>query len=214
MVFAAGLAAALLTAPQAGAAEILEGVTVATATSILQEWGATEITEGESTQMKINEQITLTVKRLAFKRSNVVMVAQLYCNNADPTGNCVGVKVTCAFEDSGTPLATLNSYNMGYRAGKAFQASNQAPKVYVSERYMILDNGVARANILTQLNVFLYATGALLEHIKTSGTVASAPVPAGGQMRPLAFIPHAAVGAVVHSAAASEADPLVVNHVK
>jgi hypothetical protein len=208
LAISAVLAAALLTAPAARAADVLTGLNTATATSILQEWGATEITEHPSVISKVNEQVTMKLRYFTFKRANLTYVATLACNTADPTGNCVGLRVSCSFEGA-APLATLNSYNSRFPAGKAYQET----KVYTSERYMIFDNGVTRENVLAQLNVFASLTSLMLQHIKSGATIASAPAtPGGGQAASTA--PMAADAALMHIAASEAAMPQAVNKTK
>jgi len=211
VIFAAGLAAApwFLAAPQAQAAEAsISSMSVSTLRSILEEWGATDITEGNDESMVINDQVTLTIKVMAFKHNGLVHYARTFCH---PAGGCVGLRVTCAFEDGGASLATLNGYNANYRAGKAFQAPHsQVARVNVSERYIILDYGVARANILVQLNVYANYTQYLLEHIKNA-TIAAAP---GGTTTPVALKRPVPADAAMHAAAANQAfEPHLINKV-
>jgi len=207
VVFAVGLATAswFLTAPQGQAAETsISSMSVETLNSILQEWGATDITQGADESMTITDQLKLTIKVATFKHNGLIYAARTYCH---PEGGCVGVRVTCAFEDSGTALATLNSYNANFRAGKAFQT----PKAVVSERYIILDHGVARENVVVQLAVYAAYTSYLIDYMKTA-TIAALPT---GGAAPVSFKPPAGREVAIHAAAAGEAfKPQPVNRVR
>lgn len=202
VVFAAGLATAswFVSTQQAHAADAsISSISPSTLKSILQEWGATEITEGTDESMVIDDQLTLSIKVVSFKHNGLVHAGRTFC---DPNGSCVGLRLTCAFEDGGASLATLNTYNANYRAGKAYKAPHsQVSQVNVSERYIILDHGVARANILVQLQVYASYTQYLLEHMKKA-TVAAVP---NGTAAPVAYKAPVAVGPLMHAAAANQA---------
>lgn len=198
--FAVGLAGAwVVAAPQSRAATetILTEVTVEDLKGLLTEWGATEISAAQAQQMKgADGAVTVTIRRLTFRHSGLVYAAHMYCPGE--SAGCLGIQLTVAFENTNTPVSVLNGYNEIYRAGKAYRDT----QVYVSERYIIVDHGVARANIMTQFVVHEGMTANLVRYIKENGIVAQAP---GGTAAPVA-LPHLAMtqGASVHMLAASD----------
>jgi hypothetical protein len=206
VAFAAGLSAAswFVATPQSHAAEaMVDRLTVASLTGILKEWGATDVAEGASETLKPSDTVTLTIRNVTFKHNGLTYLGTLFCNDA--TAGCVGLRVTCAF-DGTPPLAKVNSFNTGYRSGKAYEEE----QLLISERYMIIDHGVARANIITQLDVFEYATNTLLQHINSGDVTASAPI---GNAVPDVLKVAAALDGSVHKVSAADMKGLPVNHV-
>lgn len=174
VALAAGLAGAwTLAAPQQSRAAavtspILTEVTVDDLKSILTEWGATEVSNVENRPIKGTDgAVVITIRYLTFKHSGLVYAVRMYCPGENP--GCLGIQLTVAFEKGTTTQTILNSYNENYRAGKAYLESD----VYVSERYIIVDNGVARGNIMTQFVVHEAVTANLLKYIKENGVIAS-----------------------------------------
>lgn len=193
VAIAVGLAGAwTLAAPQSKAAAtdtILTQVTVDDLKGILTEWGATEISAAEARTVKgADGAVTLTIRVLTFRHSGLLYAARMYCVG-ESTG-CLGIQLTVAFENAGTPLTVLNGFNGSFRAGKAYQET----QVYVSERYIIVDHGVARANIMTQFVVHEAVTANMLKYIKDNGVIAQVP---GARPIPVA-LPHMAQGSTVH----------------
>lgn len=208
---AAGLAGAwTLTTPQQTraatvASPIMTEVSADDFKSILTEWGATDISAVESRPIKGQDgAVAITVRAMTFKHSGLGYAVLMYCLGEGP--GCLGIQVMAAFDKGTTTQSVLNGYNANFRAGKAYLES----EFYVSERYIIVDHGVARANILTQLVVHESVTANLLNYIKENGIIAKAPVP--GAPVPVALPHHLAQGSTIHMMAAKDVKA-PINHV-
>lgn len=147
---------------------LITDFSVATAKGVLQEWGATAITEDKPDTLKINDRMSLTLRPIRFTFGGVNFLSFIYCL---PTGGCSGYQVICAFQDNAAQTATLNEYNAQHRAGKGYADQGGV----VSEKYIIFDHGITRANVITQLNVYVLYTNYMLDFLKKKGVVASAP---------------------------------------
>lgn len=168
-VLAAGVAAGTsysLSQQSYAADTTIKQFTVATANSVLQQWGGTDFEDPATSTQKVNDDLTITYKDYNFRRNGLIYHATLFCSDKD---GCTGLRITCAFDKS-PGSQTLNAFNATYRAGKAYEIN----KVVVSERYLIVDGGVSRANLAMQLSVFDYATTELLQFGKGE-VVASVP---------------------------------------
>jgi hypothetical protein len=194
---AAGLAAAwTITAPEQSraatvASPILTEVTADDLKSILTEWGASDFTPVESRPIKGQDgAVAITIRRLTFKHSGLGYEVRMYCLGEG--AGCLGIQVMVAFEKGSVTQSVLNSYNANFRAGKAYLEE----QALVSERYIIVDHGIARANILTQLVVHESVSANMLNYIKENGVIASAPTP--GAPVPVALPLHLAKGSTVH----------------
>lgn len=169
-IAAVGIAAAAYVAPAtlAADAQVIDRMTPANVTGILQEWGATNIKSGETEPVKWADGTSRPLKYLTFEHSGVTYVA--YFHACDESG-CRGLQVALGFEGVPPALSVFNDFNRGAPAGKAYTEE----KGYVSERYIIVDDGVSRGNILMQFKVLEGITGRMLQFMKDRSVVAALP---------------------------------------
>jgi hypothetical protein len=207
VAFVVGLAGAwTLATPQSKAATetILTQVTTDDLQSILTEWGATEISAPTAYPIKgSGGEVAITIRYLTFKHNGIIYAARLYCPGEG--AGCLCIQLTASFEAPNTALSVVNNYNGKFRAGKAVQDA----KGYVSERYIIVDNGVARGNIMTQLVVHEGVTANLMQFIKENGIVAQAPA---GRPIPVTLQHIAAQGTTLHTLTAEDVQAMPMNN--
>jgi hypothetical protein len=165
-----GLAALFSISPSLAADDhLIMRLTVENVSDILKEWGATDIKAQKTEQAAWSGGKKRAIDYLVFDRTNAKYVAILTA--CDDAGGCLGMDVRGYIPSKGPSTAIANDYNRRSAAAKVYV--DEAG--YVSERYLIIDRGVQRSNILSQLDVLERVTTSILKSEQRNKQVSSTP---------------------------------------